>query len=85
VVLSSCDVGRTVVRVGDEIMGFTAALLYSGTATVVSSVARVDDDASVAVMSTYHRAVAEGTPPAQALAAASLLEPLMPLICFGAG
>ena len=39
VVLSSCDVGRTVVRPGEEILGFTAALLYIGTATVISSVA----------------------------------------------
>ena len=41
VVLSSCDVGRTVVRPGEEILGFTAALLYIGTATVISSVTRV--------------------------------------------
>ena len=45
VVLSACDVGRTVVRPGEEILGFTAALLYVGTATVISSVARVADDA----------------------------------------
>ncbi len=31
VVLSACDVGRTVVRPGEEILGFTAALLYIGT------------------------------------------------------
>ena len=30
VVLSACDVGRTVVRPGDEILGFTAALLHMG-------------------------------------------------------
>ncbi|MGO9221575.1 MAG: CHAT domain-containing protein [Streptosporangiaceae bacterium] len=44
VVLSACDVGRKVVRPGEEILGFTAALLYAGTATIVSSVARVADD-----------------------------------------
>ncbi len=85
VVLSSCDVGQTVVRAGDEILGFTAALLYSGTTTVISSVARVDDDASVAVMVGYHRAVATGTTPARALAEATVDEPLMPLVCFGSG
>ncbi len=41
VILSACDVGRTVVRPGEEILGFTAALLYIGTATVISSVTRV--------------------------------------------
>lgn len=84
-VLSSCDVGRTTVRAGDEILGFTAALLYLGTATVISSVSRVDDDAVVDVMAAYHGAVADGTPPAQALAEACLREPFMPMVCFGAG
>jgi CHAT domain-containing protein len=84
-VLSSCDVGQAVVRAGDEILGFTAALLYGGTGTVISSVARVADDASVGVMASYHRAVAAGVPAARALAEASLLEPLMPLVCFGSG
>ena len=45
----SCDVGRTVVRPGEEILGFTAALLYVGTATVISSVTRVADDDAVGI------------------------------------
>ena len=48
VVLSACDVGRTDVRPGDEILGFTAALLHLGTATVISSVSRVDDETALA-------------------------------------
>ncbi|TCO50625.1 CHAT domain-containing protein [Actinocrispum wychmicini] len=83
VVLSSCDVGRTVVRSGDEILGFTAALLYSGTKTVVSSVASVDDDAAVGVMTAYHRGLVNGLPPARALADATTTQPLMPFVCFG--
>lgn len=83
VVLSSCDVGQTVVRSGDEILGFTAALLYSGTRTVVSSVASVDDDAAVDVMATYHRGLRQGLRPARALADATLIQPLMPFVCFG--
>src|SRR5690242_20796335 len=55
VVLSSCDVGRTVVRPGEEILGFTAALLYTGTATVTASVTRVGDEAAVGTMTAYHR------------------------------
>ena len=31
ITLSACDVGRAVVRSGDEHLGFTAALLYAGT------------------------------------------------------
>ena len=85
VVISACDVGRTVVRTGDEILGFTAALLHIGTPTVISSVTRVADDAAVGVMTAYHRALRSGAGPAEALAAASETEAFSPFVCFGAG
>jgi hypothetical protein len=85
VILASCDVGKVIVRAGDEILGFTAALLYSGTRTVVSSVARMDDRAAVGVMTAYHRGLSRGVAPARALADAALTEPLTPLVCFGSG
>jgi tetratricopeptide (TPR) repeat protein len=85
VVLSSCDVGRTVVRPGDEILGFTAALLYIGTATVTSSVTRVADDAAAGIMTAYHRLLAAGARPAAALAEASAAERFSPFVCFGGG
>jgi tetratricopeptide (TPR) repeat protein len=86
VVLSACDVGRTVVRPGEEILGFTAALLYVGTATVISSVARVADDATaVGIMTGYHRSLRTGARPAEALASAARGEPFSPFVCFGAG
>jgi tetratricopeptide (TPR) repeat protein len=85
VILSACDVGRSVVRPGEELLGFTAALLYVGTATVISSVARVADDDAVGIMTSYHRRLAAGAGPAQALADAVRSEPFSPFICFGAG
>ncbi len=85
VVLSACDVGRTVVRPGEEILGFTAALLYLGTAAVTSSVTRVGDDAAVGMMTAYHRLLAAGTRPAEALAEAALTEEFSPFVCFGGG
>ncbi|HYS41998.1 MAG TPA: CHAT domain-containing protein [Pseudonocardiaceae bacterium] len=85
VVLSSCDVGRMVVRTGDEILGFTAALLYSGTRTVISSVGRVRDDRVPDVMYAYHRALVNGAPAARALAECTERGPLIPFVCFGAG
>jgi tetratricopeptide (TPR) repeat protein len=85
VVLSACDVGRTVVRPGDEILGFTAALLHTGTPTVISSVTRVADEAAVGVMTAYHRALSTGIRPAEALAAASETAAFSPFVCFGAG
>ncbi|MDQ7808823.1 CHAT domain-containing protein [Amycolatopsis sp. A133] len=84
VVLSACDVGRSVVRPGDEFLGFTAALLHSGSRTVVSSVARVDDQAAVEVMYAYHRALARGVPAPRALADAGRGEHFIPFVCFGA-
>ena len=85
VVLSSCDVGRTVVRPGEEILGFTAALLYVGTTTVISSVTRVADAAALGTMAAYHRLLAAGASPAEALAQAALTEQFSPFVCFGDG
>ena len=84
-VLSACDVGRSVVRPGEELLGFTAALLYIGAATVISSVARVDDDAAAGIMTGYHRRLAAGARPAQALAEAVGQERVSPFVCFGSG
>jgi hypothetical protein len=85
VVLSACDVGRAVVRPGDEVLGFTAALLHIGTPTVISSVSRVADEVAFGVMTAYHRALSTGTGPALALALAAADEPLTPFVCFGVG
>jgi CHAT domain-containing protein len=85
VVLSSCDVGRTVVRPGDEVVGCTAALLYVGTTTVISSVTRVADATAVGTMTAYHRLLAAGHPPAEALAQACVTEEFSPFVCFGGG
>ena len=63
VVLSSCDLGLTDVRPGDETFGIVTALLNAGSATVVASVARVADDAAMAAMAGFHRAVTAGRRP----------------------
>ena len=87
VILSACDVGRSVARPGEELLGFTAALLYIGTATVISSIARVADEAAVGVMTAYHQRLTAGARPAEALAAAAAAapEPFSPFVCFGSG
>lgn len=84
VTLSACDVGRAQVTVGDETLGFTAALLYAGTRTVVSSVAKVEHEAAAEVMTAYHAELVAGRPPAQALAAAAARRPFSPFVCYGA-
>jgi tetratricopeptide (TPR) repeat protein len=85
IVLSSCDLGLTDVRPGDETFGMVTALLNAGAGTVVASVARVADDTAMATMVGYHQAVAAGRPPAAALAAALQRETTAGFVCFGAG
>ncbi len=85
VVLSSCDVGLTDVRPGDETFGMVTALLNAGAATVVASVAKVADEAAMAAMVAFHQAVTAGRPPAAALAAALHGEETAGFVCFGAG
>lgn len=84
VVLSSCDLGRSTVAVGNETLGFTAALLHAGTPTVVSSLGRVPDDMAAEMMIEYHRHCAKGATPAEALAAVGEQRPWHPFVAFGA-
>lgn len=85
VVLSACELGMSTVRTGDEITGMVAALLYGGSATVIASVCRVDDSSSREFMISYHRRLAAGSSPAEALAAATAQCPLATFVCFGSG
>jgi tetratricopeptide (TPR) repeat protein len=85
VVLSSCDVGLADVRPGDETLGMVTALLTTGSATIVASVAQVGDDTAQSVMVAYHHAIQAGQAPAAALAAAMLAGGAAGFVCFGAG
>lgn len=85
VTLSACDVGQSKVAVGDETLGFTAALLYAGTRTVVSSMTKVEHSTAADIMTAYHRKVVGGLPPATALAEASAQYEFSPFVCYGAG
>jgi CHAT domain-containing protein len=86
VVLSACDLGQATVRPGDEALGLTRALLHSGTSTIISGVAKVSDEKTADLMVDYHRRLAAGAAPADALAGAlaATAEPI-PFACFGAG
>ena len=85
VVLSSCDLGLTDVRPGDETFGMVTALLCAGTSTVVASVSRVADETAMAVMTAFHRALHAGRPADAALAAAAPLDERIGFVCFGTG
>jgi len=85
VVLSSCDLGLSDIRPGDETFGMVTALLNAGSATVVASVTKVADHAAMAAMVGYHRAITAGQSPAAALAAAMQAETTAGFVCFGSG
>jgi CHAT domain len=70
VVLSACESG-VMAPVGDqELLGLAAALLSMGTAGVVSSLAEVDDAATVEVMVALHASLRSGEGLGEALLAA---------------
>jgi CHAT domain-containing protein/tetratricopeptide (TPR) repeat protein len=70
VVLAACDVGRSAVQAGDELIGLSATFLALGTSQVVASVVPVPDAETVPLMVAFHRRLAAGTPTVPALAAA---------------
>jgi CHAT domain-containing protein len=94
-ILSACDGGVTAVRPGDELMGFSGALLALGTSALIASVVPVPDEPTHRLMLTLHERLAAGDEPATALAAASAsaLDRQVPadyataagFVCFGAG
>jgi hypothetical protein len=94
-VLSACDGGLSAVRPGDELMGFSGALLALGTSALIASVVPVPDEPAHRLMLALHERLTAGDEPAAALAAASTaaLDRSAPadyataagFVCFGAG
>jgi tetratricopeptide (TPR) repeat protein len=71
VVLSACDAARAGVQPGDELMGAVAALLSLGVRSVVAPLLAVSDRSTTPMMIDFHRALAGGQQPAEALATAA--------------
>lgn len=70
VVLSACETGLGEQSRGDELVGLTRAFLYAGTPVVVASLWEVEDEATAALMTTFHQHLRAGLGPAAALRAA---------------
>ena len=70
VVLSACDLALSTSQPGDELLGLATALLALGTRTVVASVVPVPDAAARRLTLAFHRNLAAGDGPAEALAQA---------------
>ncbi|CUR55031.1 Tetratricopeptide TPR_2 repeat protein [metagenome] len=86
VLLSACEVGRSSVRYGEELIGMTAAWLHAGVRCVIASSVAVSDEAAHDVLTEMHTGLAGGLDPATALAAAvpsvSAERPPAPFVCF---
>lgn len=83
-VLSACDTALSGISPGDELMGVASAVFGLGTRTLIASVAPVADNAAPQLMIAFHKALAGGLEPAQALALAELEVPQAPgFICLG--
>jgi len=87
VLLSACEVGRSTLRGGEELIGMTAAWLHAGARCVIASAAAINDVVAHDVLVAVHRGLADGLAPATALAQAVAKVdpdgPPAPLICFG--
>ena len=86
VLLSACEVGRSTIRWGEELIGLVGAWLHAGARAVIASPAVVADEAAYEVFSRLHGALAKGLAPAEALAealpAATADAPPAPFVCF---
>ncbi len=71
IVLSSCEVGRSSVRWGEEAIGMTRVWLHAGTRCVIASPVVVADDDACELLGIVHAGLARGDQPAEALAAAA--------------
>lgn len=86
VVLSACDLGRATVLHGEESVGMSAAWLHAGARAVISSPALLADELACEVFAAWHRLVAAGKAPADALALVTAeSDEIVPLVTFGAG
>jgi hypothetical protein len=87
VLLSACEVGRSTLRGGEELIGMTAAWLHAGSRCVIASAAAINDAVAHDVLVAVHRELSAGHPPAVALARALRDAgpdgPPAPLVSFG--
>ncbi|HEX8822774.1 MAG TPA: CHAT domain-containing protein, partial [Archangium sp.] len=67
VVLSACDTGRGDVKMGQGVYGLRRAFLVAGAETVVTSLWKVDDETTSALMEAYYRNLLAGQGRAAAL------------------
>lgn len=60
VTLSACEMGRSVVTGGDELIGLSRGFLYAGAATLVQSLWRVEDGTTAMLMRRFYAELCAG-------------------------
>jgi tetratricopeptide (TPR) repeat protein len=70
VTLSACETGRAVIKGVDEVIGLGRGFLYAGAASLLSTLWKVDDASSAALMDGFYRELVRGASKVQALAVA---------------
>jgi CHAT domain-containing protein len=66
-VLSACETASGELVGGEGVLGLVRALTLHGTPQIVASLWTVDDELSATMMGLFHRSLAAGSPPAEAL------------------
>lgn len=84
VLLSACEVGRSSVRHGEELIGMTTAWLHAGVRWVIASAAAANDEVAHDTLVAVHAGLRDGLDPAAALAAVEHREGAAPapFVCF---
>ena len=59
VTLSACETALGKVANGDDVVGFTRGFLYAGTSSIVSSLWKVDDEATSILMQQFYKSLKE--------------------------
>ena len=67
VVLSACEIGRSNVTAGDELIGLGRGFLYAGAGALITSLWRVNEKQTYQLMESLYRALGEGSSKAEAL------------------
>lgn len=94
VVLSACNVGAVEVRIGDDVLGFPAAMLTRGVRSLVAASLPIEDHAARDYAVAFHRGLAASLPVADAarrartdvrLRSHAHASAAAAITCFGAG
>jgi len=67
VVLSACETGLAQLETGDELIGLVRGFFFAGTRSIVASLWRVNDEATMMLMLSFYKNIKAKIPPSEAL------------------